>query len=465
MEVYTLNSLFQRVAVIDVFESLIWTERFSEWGDFELHLISTPEMRRLLPTGTRLAMSHSYRVMTVELVEDSVDTEGRALMKVSGRSIESILDDRTARNTFAGLEETPKWEIEGTPGAIARKVFNDICRNNSNFPDDEIPFLVSGSLFPSGTIPESTEVITVELDLNSVYEVVRDLCDTYELGFRLLRNFDKSELYFDIYSGNNRTTFQTNFEPVVFAPNLDNLIDINSVVSISDYKNVAYVFHDYGSQIVTADGISPEVDGFDRRVLAVSATDIAVPERPYTVSESQQNAINAALKLDTILEPQKEALDKLLKKLKLNAKDLTALTQVLSSTKLTSAQKGQITNARNVSTSYDPTEMAWLNGQLQLRGRDELAKHRQFSALDGQLPPSSPYPYQVAYHLGDLVEMRDDDGVTNQMRVTEQIFVQDGQGERSYPTLITSQIIVPGTWAGWNRNMVWENAPGEWDDA
>lgn len=386
MELYTLDNQLRRASVIDRFESLIWTERFSAWGDFELHIFSTPEMRRLLPAGTRLAMSDSYRVMTSELIENSTDSEGRTMLKISGRSLEALLAERTARNTFASLTTTPKWVLTGTPGNIARQIFDEILRNNSNFPDDELPFLVAGSLFPPGSIEEPDDVITIELGLGTVYQAIQEICNAYSLGFRIVRNFDQSELYFDIYSGNDRTTLQTSLAPVVFAPNLDNLTNISEITSTANYRNVAYVFHPNGTQIVTADGVSVEVEGFERRVLTVDASDIDLPAG-------------------------------------------TAL-----------------------------------NNALAQRGRDELAKNRPIQAFDGELPINSPYRYEIDYQLGDLLEMRNLDGVTNQMRVTEQIFVSDEQGERKYPTLAIDRFITPGSWLAWDANQTWENADGFWAD-
>lgn len=64
MEVYVLDSLLRRSEVIDRFESLIWTERWASWGDFELAIRSTYGSRGLLRKGTQLAMNQSDRVMT-----------------------------------------------------------------------------------------------------------------------------------------------------------------------------------------------------------------------------------------------------------------------------------------------------------------------------------------------------------------------------------------------------------------
>src|SRR6059036_109541 len=120
MELYILDSLLRRTAVIDRFESLIWTERFAEKGDFELVINSTHENRRLLVAGTRLALNESDRVMTVQSIEDKKDSDGKTILTVKGPSLESLLDDRAAIDGFAGLTTDPNWVLTDTPGNIAR---------------------------------------------------------------------------------------------------------------------------------------------------------------------------------------------------------------------------------------------------------------------------------------------------------------------------------------------------------
>lgn len=466
MELYTLDSLLRRAAVIDMFESMIWTERFNEWGDFEVLLVSTPELRQLLPTGTLMAMSESYRVMMVELVEDTIDADGRAMLKISGRSLEALLDSRAARDTFANLTTTPKWTLTGTPANIVREIINKTIRNNTNFPDDNIPLLYAGSLFPPGTIPESTTVITIELTLSSVYKAIQEICQAYDLGFRFTRYFDMSQLRFDIYTGNNLTTRQTGADPVVFAPNLDNLTNISSVTSVANYKNVAYVFHPNGVQIVYADGTPTDIEGFDRKVLTLDASDIKLPDRTYTVSEGAQIAINAAIAGSSVQE-DKDNFKKLIDRKRIESDILTLLGFLTTGmASLNDAQRASVQSSITQSRNWlNNTETPWLNKQLQQRGRDELMKNRQVRAFDGEIPPNSPYLYEIDYQLGDLIDMRNVDGVTNQMRVTEQIFISDGEGERAYPTFTMNQFIEPGSWLGWDYSAVWATAPGEWATA
>lgn len=373
MEVYVLDDLLRRTAVIDRFNSMIWTDRWRDKGDFELLVNSTPAMRRLIKTGVQLAITESDRVMQVKFVEDAHDDAGNKLLKATGPSLEGILEDRVATDGMIGLGEEG-WVINGTPGNVARYIFDQICRLGILSTSDIIPFIQPGTFYPAGSIDEHATAYQMEIPINSVFGAIKELCDQYELGFRLVRNFDKSELYFEIYSGDNRTTQQSSLMPVIFSPELENMKNTTEVNSITEYKNVAYVFGKFGSTIVYSDTASADTTGFDRRVMFVDAKDVDEP---------------AGATLTSIL--------------------------------------------RN-------------------KGLDALAKQRPITAFDGEIDQHSKYKYNLHYRLGDLVEMRNSDGATNQMRVTEQIFVCDGEGDRAYPTLAVESYIMPGTWSSWGND-------------
>lgn len=274
MEVYILDSLLRRETLIDRFESLIWAERFNSFGDFELTLRGTKENRATFPQGTKLAMNESHRVMTVETVENKVDSEGKSVLSIKGRSLEAILEDRVARQNMSDLTTNPSWVLTGTPGDVARYIFQKICREGILDAADVIPFLVPGTMFPASTIPEPDTSVTVTIEPTTVYQAIKNICDLYGMGFRLTRNYDTSQLFFDIYMGSDRTTQQSTLPAVVFSPSLDNLQNTTELTTSENYKNVAYVFSPVGSEIVYADGVDPFTEGFERRVLMVRADDI-----------------------------------------------------------------------------------------------------------------------------------------------------------------------------------------------
>lgn len=379
MEVYVLDSLLRRIQVFDKFESLIWTERFSDIGDFELDLKSNLENRRAFIAGTRIAINNSYRVMKVEAVEDTTDADGKDILKIKGYSIEDVLRRRVAKYSMSDTTTEPTWDLLGTPGDIGRAMFDHICRDGALDLADKIPFLMPGNLFPAGTIPEPSTSIVWSQSPDSLYNALKGVLDPYELGFRLVRNFDTSQLYFDIYSGNDRTTRQTLLAPVIFSAGLDNIQNTTEYTSVADSSNVAYVFSSEGFKVVYGENVDPDIDGFERRVLVVNASDIS-PDDP------------------------------------------------------------------------DP------DGAMLQRGLQELKANRAQSLFDGEINQYNEYTYGVDYDLGDMVEMRNKDGIISYKRVTEQIFVADEQGERSYPTLYQDMF------AGENDWLSWQNKPTVWLD-
>lgn len=392
MEVYALDSLFRRIEVVDRFESLIWTERWSDIGEFELHLQSTRGNRLLFKTGTRLAITESKRVMTVETAESASDSEGRQMLKVKGRSLEAILDERPAIGTSSGTNPVSEWTLQDYPEWVARVMFHTIM-TGSLHADDAISQLYwdppghpdgpsagtpgTDNLYPPDSIPESNFEIIWRQKPKSLYAAIKEIADIYDFGFRFYRNGDTGQLFFNVYTGNNRTLQQEVLTPVVFSQDLQNLMDTTEFDTMEKTKNVAYVMWEHPDthvvyrEIVYAPEFNPDdMIGLERHVIYVSGE---VPDD-------------------------------------------------------------------------DKGSASLISAALIRQGLDELAQHRAFRGFDGEISQYTQYKYDQDYFLGDMVVMQDSNGLRNNMRVTEQIFVSDRDGDRSYPTLSFRTFIQPGSW-------------------
>lgn len=389
MDLYILDQQLRRAGIVDVYNSFIWTERYSSFGDFELEIQNTRGNREMFAAGTCVTKSGSQVVMITETLEESKTEEGESILSVKGRDISTFLNDRVARPSNANLTTLPEWTLTGLPAEVVRNMFKTVCVDGGISSLDILPLYQTGTLNPAGNIPEPSESVTFVFNLDSLYSQIKDVCDQYNMGFRIVRKDEllaSAKLYFEVYTGNDRTSSQSTFPAVVFSPNLDNLTNVNSVTSIAGYCNMAYVYAQNGFLIVPADGADPSAVGFDRKVLTVDASSIDLPAGA---------ALNAAM--------------------------------------------------------------------LQ-KGREELAKHRAIIAFDGEISQYGSYRYGVDYGLGDMVEMRDIDGKTNLMRVTEHISVSDQEGERSYPTLSYDLLVTPGSWYAWAANQVWDEVTEYWDE-
>lgn len=281
MDLYVLDGAYRRTELIDNYESLIWTERFRSFGEFQLVLASTTENRERLKAGTWLAIPDSVRTMKVETTEVKEMGTGESQLIVKGRSLETFLDGRQAIKLGTGGVGSmlPQWVITDVPGDIARKIFNDVCILGTVTPNDILTMAVNGSpvgMFPPDTIPESADVVTMTFDPKSVYAALVEICDVYDLGFRLVREPDEPYLYFDVYSGCDRTSAQSVYPPVLFSSSLDNLFDTTEFRSIASFKNVAIAYSKEWVKAVDADEFSVgSPTGLDRETILIS---VDIPE-------------------------------------------------------------------------------------------------------------------------------------------------------------------------------------------
>lgn len=385
MEVLILDSLLRPIDVVDVFVSMIWTERFSEMGDFELVTLSSSANKKRFVIDTVISITESRRLMRVLTIEDAVDEDGRKILKIKGKEISLILDSRIAM-TAVGSTISPSWFITGkTPGDVMRHIFKQICVDGILDTADIIPFIQYGvNQYPADTIPEPSELIEWEQKPASVFSALKELGDIYDLGHRLYKDPNLSKLYFNVYSGSDRTTAQTTLPPVVFSEDMENLQNTTELSDVSQHYNIINVIYTFKDELdndavislmVTEDVVNPP-EGFDRRIKPLVITNI-------------------------------------------------------------------------------PEEVTDVTAYLIRAGADELARSRPLGAFDGEINPNSTYVYERDYYLGDLVEIRDTDGASSYMRVEEYIFVQDDQGQRSYPTLTLKKFINPGTWLSWKYDVEW----------
>ena len=468
MELYTLDGLYRRTELIEGYESYLWLEAYSKAGELQIITPSTQQYRNLLASGTLVGHSESQRVMKIKTIQDSEDETGNKTLTVQAYEIVDIFKDRVAATGLIG-EEVGTWLGVGKPSDVMRALFDYVCRTGTSGPGDALPLMETGSLHTPGNIPEELTPYYIERKVGRLYEAISELADVWDLGFRLYKGPDTGKLYFDVYKGNDRTTNQTVLPAVIFSPDLDTLQQVSELTSVVGSKNVAQVTNPYMTVMVFSDGASVTTAGFDKRTLFVDATDIKYEERTNVMSDTTQTALNKAIGLKEALEDQKTAMQKLISKIRLDTGEnalITAFTaDMVTATLLTSGEKTLIDAAVTASLALNAAETAAMTAAMVQRGAEELAKNRSISAFDGVITQFSPYKYNTHYDMGDLVEMRNVDGLTNQMLVSEQIFAADENGERAYPTLTMKLFITPGSWLAWENSQVWQDAPGTWSEA
>lgn len=262
MDLMLLNENFDSIDVVDEYESLIWTQRYNECGDFEIYTVANVGIIRKLKQKRYLYNpDDDDHIMIIENVEISTDsTEGNHI-KVTGRSAESVLDRRIIweQTTLDGyLQGQIKKLLEEnviSPSIPERKLQNFI------FEETDDPFITSLK-------------ITKQFTGDNLYDSIVEICKTFEIGFKVrLTNDDK--LAFSLYSGADRSYEQFENPHIVFSPNFENLVNTNFYQSNTELKTLALVAGEDKAgerrRLVIGD---ENITGYDRRELYVDARDI-----------------------------------------------------------------------------------------------------------------------------------------------------------------------------------------------
>lgn len=256
-----MDTNFKMVSILDVFISFIWTDRYYEYGDFELYTRVSTDILSKIQSEYYLLNKESDHLMIVENIEIETDLEDGHTVKITGRSLESILDRRIVWSSTI---------ISGNIQDCIKKLLNDsiISPSISERKIDNFIFDTSNNSKITNTIIEETEY-----NGDNLYEIISGLCSANDIGFKVVLN-KSNQFVFSLYVGEDHSYEQTKNPYVTFSPEFDNLINSNYVESIQDYKNVTLVTGEKDDNDIPKTASTGNVSGLSRRELYTEATDI-----------------------------------------------------------------------------------------------------------------------------------------------------------------------------------------------
>ncbi len=286
MELLVLDEAFKTIYAIDEFESLIWTERYNGAGNFEFYtpvndnLLEISEVIRkklIARIDTYIWTRETEATMIIEGIEITTNIESGANLKISGRSLESILDRRII------------WSQTVLDGYLQGQIKKLLDQNaiNPSIADRKIPNLI----FKESTDSRITALkIQAQYTGDNLYDTILKICNSYKLGFKVELD-DQNRFVFSLYYGTDRS-YNQNINPyVVFSPKFDNMINSDYLESISALKNVTLVAgEDEGNSRRTR--IVGSARGLSRRELYTDARDIqSETEDNQKIPDAQYNAL------------------------------------------------------------------------------------------------------------------------------------------------------------------------------
>jgi len=262
-------------------DTIIWTERFLEAGDFLIKTVDDTSIINTFPKGTLVSHTDTKEVMMVETHHISRDKDKKIITEVSGRSVESFAENRVTRWTNLPLYDsvTEEQYVETIAAMPAETIAQDLLRwalqNGYADSDDEISNLI---------ITSSIRVLDSPLEQviqrGDVYSRVLELLRVSNAGIKTVRpNGAQTTLNFVIHDGLDKTN------SVVFSTQNGDLEDAEYLWSIRNLKNYAQVSTHIDSRLHRHRALGSDVFGWNRRIMYVEADDLEGDYSPGTTTD------------------------------------------------------------------------------------------------------------------------------------------------------------------------------------
>ncbi len=255
---YILDKEMKTVHTVDFYESLIWTDRYQDAGNFEIYSKVDQELLKYAQRDYYLWSSDSDHMMIIDGREIETDVEEGSHLKIVGESLESLLKRRII------------WQLTTLTGNLQNGI-KKLITDALLIPEDtdrRAPLI-----FEDSTDPAITELtIDTQFTGDNLFEAIKELCVANHIGFQITRD-DNDQFIFKLYKGINRSYSQTENSYVVFSPSFDNIVNSNYLESTRNLKTIALVAGE-GEELNRTTAVVGEGSGWDRRELYVDARDL-----------------------------------------------------------------------------------------------------------------------------------------------------------------------------------------------
>lgn len=283
MEATILDTNFDIIGIVDDYQSMIWTERYSQTGDFEIYGDVSTTVGIYPKMGYFVTIPESNRAMIIENMEVNETAKDGNRMVVSGRSLESILMRRII------------WDQTIFSGGVAvQDIIEQLLNDNVIVCTGHEERIIPNLIFLASEDPAvlECEVESAQFTGQTVYEAVQQLCEAFDLGFKieLVNKF----LIFSLFAGKDRSYSQSDNAFVVYSDDFDNVISSVFKNSMAGYSNIALVAGEgEGSDRRKATYTTQETEpsGLQRYEMFVDARDISSTTDSGTIPDSDYIAM------------------------------------------------------------------------------------------------------------------------------------------------------------------------------
>ena len=269
MDIFVLNDNFEKIAIVDNYESLIWTKRYNEVSGLDLKVEATTENIRLFKRGYFIIREDDDTVFRIEAIELDTSIEEGDYLIIGGYSAEHILSQRIIWTQVNFNPSTGNTVERYIRILIDKNIINPVVWNPDTKKEEPMP----PRRIPNFHLKELRgfeETIAQQVTYDNLEEKIQELCQTYEYGWKV--TLEDGNLYFDLYKGVDHS--EDSSQPIIFSPSNENLATSKYTSDFSEYKNCALVAGKGEGLLRSVRTIGGNLEGLKRYEMYVDADGI-----------------------------------------------------------------------------------------------------------------------------------------------------------------------------------------------
>lgn len=269
MNYYLLDDELNYIQVIEIYTSMIWTTRYYTAGDFELYTPATPDLLNNLQRNYYIVRDDDLtQCMIIANIEVSTDIENGDYIKVTGKSLKSILNRRIIWTQTV---------LNGNVETMIRQLVTDNAINPTIAARAISRLVLGDTIGLTGTIE-------AQYTGDNLAETLTAIGQTYGIGYDVLLDLENKQFKFVLLQGVDRTYNQNTVPRVIFSNEYENLLTSDYQYNSDDYKNVALVAGE-GEGTARKTATVGTASDLDRYELFVDARDVSSNNGEITESE------------------------------------------------------------------------------------------------------------------------------------------------------------------------------------
>lgn len=291
--VYILDRDLNVSKIFETYDELVWSERYRGSASFEMKV--TGPLPSEIRLDNYLQVPGLRSIMIIEELERENDIDEGEYTIVKGRDLTSLLERRVFDKDYV---------YQGN----VFKILQDMLNHHFIKPSDGNRKL-DGLFMDFRKDKNFLESLDYEIDEEggNVGELINKMSEELEFGYHVYFDVMSRRFGFSTTVGVDLGQSQSDYPPVMFSRNMDNISDLRYLYSNENYKNVAYVYSEYEEDVTKIVSISGDKHkGIDRREVYVSASDIKKEEKKgdqtITITNNQHTNLMVKKGNDTLRE-------------------------------------------------------------------------------------------------------------------------------------------------------------------